>query len=76
MTVAPAFSRAPTVGDTLRAVPWGPGYMGGVKLMASTYCKGISVAVADKTGGPIAIYNVDLSRRIAYVRFQPFLIAK
>jgi len=76
LTVAPAFSQAPTTGNTLRAVPWGPGYMGGVKLQAANPQQGISVAVADKTGGPIAIYGVDLALRIAYVRFQPFLIAK
>ena len=70
LTVAPAFSRAPTTGDTLRLVPWGPGYRGGVKLQSANPQQGISVAVADKTGGALFIYGVNLERRIAYVRFS------
>ena len=73
-TVAPAFSRQVTTGDTLRVVPWGAGYAGGVKFMASTPWQGISTALADITGGPIFIYGVDLAKRIAYVRFDSALI--
>ena len=71
LTIAPAATVAVTTGNTLRVVPWGPGYVGGVKLQATNPQQGISVAVADKTGGPIYIYTVDLSKRIAYVRFLP-----
>lgn len=71
LTVAPAFSSAPTTGNTLRAVPWGPGYVGGVKLQSSNPQQGISVAVADKTGGHLIIHSVSLSLRTAYVRFSP-----
>lgn len=75
-TIAPTPAVALTTGNTVRVVPWGPGYVSGVKLQSSNPQQGISIAVADKTGGPLFIYNVDLSKRIAYVRFQPFLIAK
>lgn len=74
LTIAPAASVAVTTGNTLRVVPWGPGYKGGVKLQSSNPQQGISVAVADKTGGPIFIYGVNLAMRIAYVRFSPELI--
>jgi hypothetical protein len=74
--VAPTPPVTISTGYTIRAVPWGPGYVGGVKLQATNPQQGISTALADKTGGPLYIYNVDLSKRIAYVRFQPFLIAK
>lgn len=73
-TIAPAAAVAVTSTNTVRAVPWGPGYKGGVKLQSSNPQQGISVAVADKTGGPIFIYGVNLATRIAYVRFSPELI--
>jgi hypothetical protein len=75
-TIAPAPAVAITTGNTVRVVPWGPGYVGGVKLQSSNPQQGISVAVADKTGGPLFIWGVDLATRTAYVRFAPFLIAK
>jgi hypothetical protein len=74
LTIAPAAPVAITTGNTLRVVPWGPGYKGGVKLQATNPQQGISVAVADKTGGPIFIYGVNLMLRTAYVRFSPELI--
>ena len=70
LTVAPAFSQAPTTGNTLRVVPWGPGYVGGVKLESAQPQQGISVAVADKTGGHVYIFDVDLALRTAYVRLS------
>jgi hypothetical protein len=73
-TIAPAAPVAITSTNTLRAVPWGPGYKGGVKLQSTNPQQGISIAVADKTGGPLFIYGVNLQLRIAYVRFSPELI--
>jgi hypothetical protein len=58
-TVTPAFSRAPTTGDTLIAVPFSAGSIG-VKLDATNSYQGISAAVADKTGGHVDIVAVVL----------------
>jgi hypothetical protein len=58
-TVTPAFSRAPTTGDTLIAVPFSPGSVG-VKLAPTNPFQGISTAVADKTGGHVNIVDVYL----------------
>jgi hypothetical protein len=74
LTVAPAPPVTISTGYTLRVVPWGPGYTGGVKFQATNPQQGISVAVADKTGGPVFIYGVDLGKRIAYVKFDSALI--
>ena len=68
------FSQAPTTGNTLRVVPWGPGYRGGVKLQATNPQQGVSVAIADKTGGALYIYDVELGGRNIYVRFDSSLI--
>lgn len=70
LTIWPAAPVAVTTGNTIRAVPWGPGYNGGVKLQSSSPQQGISVAVADKTSGHLLIEDVNLARRIAYVRFS------
>lgn len=58
-TVTPAFSRAPTTGDTLRAVPWSRGATA-VKLAATVPYQGISTAVADVSGGHVNIEAVVL----------------
>lgn len=68
------FSQAPTTGNTLRVVPWGPGYRGGVKFQATNPQQGVSVAIADKTGGCLYIYDVELGGRNIYVRFDSGLI--
>lgn len=70
LTVAPAPRVTVSTGYTIRAVPWGPGYVGGVKLQSSNPQQGISVAVADKTGGHLIIHSVNLALRTAYVRFS------
>lgn len=70
LTIAPAAKVAVTTGNTIRLVPWGPGYVGGVKLQTPNPQQGISVAVADKTGGHLVIFSVDLAIRTAYVRFS------
>lgn len=64
-TVEPAFSRAPTVGDTLIAVPFCKGATA-VKFAATNPHLGIGTAVADKTGGNNKIEDVDLKNLLVY----------
>jgi hypothetical protein len=71
---AGGFSQAVTTGNTIRVVPWGPGYRGGVKFQATNPQQGVSVAIADKTGGCLYIYDVELAGRNVYVRFDSSLI--
>lgn len=68
------FSQAPTTGNTLRVVPWGPGYRGGVQFQATNPQQGISTTIAGKTGGCLYIVDVQLADRKAYVRFDSVLI--
>lgn len=58
-TVVPPFRRAPTTGDTVRAVPYSKGFTA-VKLNGTTPTLGISNAVADDSGGHCKIEDVDL----------------
>lgn len=69
-TIFPTPAVAITTGNTVRVVPWGPGYVGGVKLQSSNPQQGISVAVADKTSGHLLIESVNLAKRMAFVRFS------
>ena len=71
---AGGFSQNVTTGNTLRILPYGPGYRGGVKFQASNPQQGVSVAIADVTGGPMYIYDVNLASRNIYVRFDSALI--
>jgi hypothetical protein len=68
------FSQAVTTGNTIRVVPWGPGYRGGVQFQATNPQQGVSVAIAGKTGGCLYIYDVELAGRNIYVRFDSSLI--
>lgn len=58
-TVAPAFRRAPTTGDTVIAVPFSKGAYG-IKFNATTPSQGLDTSVAGKTGGTNKIEDVDL----------------
>lgn len=69
------FSQAPTVGNTVRVVPWAAGYGGGVQFQATNPQQGISVTIAGKTGGVLYIFDVDLFQRIVYVKFNTALLA-
>lgn len=64
-TVAPAFRRAPTTGDTCIAVPFSKGATA-VKFSATNPHEGIGTAVADKTGGHNKIFDVDLAKLLVY----------
>lgn len=59
LTVAPAFSRAPTNTDTCIVVPFSKGAYG-VKYNATTPSRGIDTSIAGKTGGTVKIENVFL----------------
>jgi hypothetical protein len=67
-TVTPAFSRAPTTGDTVRAVGFSKGRIG-VKLDATTPSLKVSTAIADLSGGKVNIEDVNLKARTANVSF-------
>lgn len=69
-TVVPAFTRAITTNDTAKVVPWSRG-INVVKLSASSgqTARGISPAVADKTGGYARIEDVDLKNLTVNVSF-------
>jgi hypothetical protein len=79
-TIAPAAPVALTTGNTLRLLPYGAGYIGGVKLgnsVTNPYTgdwQGISSAVTDKTGGHVIIYSVNLQLRTVYVYFSQLQI--
>jgi hypothetical protein len=60
LTVDEPFSRAPTTGDTVKAVPWSKGSHSAVKFDATDPSQGIDTAVANKTGGQARIEGVDL----------------
>lgn len=64
-TVAPAFRRAPTTGDTVIAVPFSKGATT-VKFSATNPHEGIGCAVADKAGGNNKIYDVDLAKLLVF----------
>lgn len=64
-TVAPAFRRAPTIGDTVIAVPFSKGATT-VKFSATNPHEGIGCAVADKAGGNNKIFDVDLARLLVF----------
>jgi hypothetical protein len=67
----PASGVAITSTNTLRVTAFGKGGVTGVKLQpSSNFWQGISTVFADSTGGHILIHDVDLSKRIAYVRFS------
>jgi hypothetical protein len=70
VTIFPTPAVALTTGNTIRVVPWGVGYVGGVKLMATTPQQGISTALGDDTGGHLLIHSVNLASRIVRVRFS------
>lgn len=59
-TVAPAFSRAPTTGDTVVAVPFSRGFTS-VKLGATAPDLNISTVPADDNGGNLKIEDVVLT---------------
>lgn len=68
-TVAPAFRRAPTTGDTAIVVPFTKGALA-VKFNATSPSECIGTAVADKSGGALRIEEVDLKGD----NFGPFVI--
>lgn len=71
VTIFPTPAAAITSTNTIRVVPWGAGYVGGVKLQpTSNFQQGISTVLGDATGGHILIHSVDLATRIARVRFS------
>lgn len=63
--VVPPFRRPPTIGDTLRAVPFAKGATT-VKFDATTPSQGIGTAVGDKTGGQNKIHDVDLKNYLVF----------
>jgi hypothetical protein len=79
-TIAPPAKVALTTGNTLRLLPYGAGYIGGVKLgnsVTNPYAgnwQGISSAVADKTGGHVIIRSVNMQLRTVYVYFSQLQI--
>ena len=68
ITVAEAFSTAPTTTHTCRVVPFGFGTTA-LKLHASNMHNAISSAIADITGGKVSIYDVDMEKKVATVFF-------
>jgi hypothetical protein len=67
ITVAEAFSVAPTTTHTCRIVPFGFGTTA-LKLHSTPY-NGISAAIADISGGKVSVYNVNMKDRTAEVCF-------
>lgn len=59
LTLESALSAAPVAGDLVYVNYWNAGQLG-VKLSAGTPSKGVSTALADKTGGYVNIVDVDL----------------
>lgn len=55
-------------GDLVRVVPFGLGTLA-LKLHASNFYNSLSSAIADITGGKVAIDNVDLEKKVAHVYF-------
>lgn len=62
LTVTPAFTRAPTTGDTVIAVPQSQGDVQ-VKLDGTNPHQRVGVAVADMSGGRCQIESVDLANK-------------
>jgi hypothetical protein len=72
ITVAEAFTTAPTTTHTCRVVPFGFGTTA-LKLDSSNPHKAISNAIADLTGGNVRIWDVDMKRKVAEVVF-PYIV--
>jgi len=68
-TFVPPAPRAIGSSDTARVVPVSGGTATAVKLSATDAARGVSMAVADKTGGQVKIEHVDLRNYKLYVSF-------
>jgi len=68
LNVVPNWTTTPTSSNTLRVVPWSVGATG-VKFASSNPQQGISVAIADKTGGNVNIQGVNLAKRTVLCSF-------
>ncbi len=69
ITVAEPFTTAPTVGHTVRATAFGPGHE--AVQFSGTGSANLSNVQGEAVSGNISIFDVDLSKKTAYVSFNP-----